>query len=133
MGLLHGQSKRLLSLAPTVHSAIASQTFSTMSNTCHEPESFRRLKKKKPNYLKYHKKANSAVLNETHLHFFSSSVSEHYLRGRFAQFIYFGFLTVQGDNSQQYNFPPVPKPLKCTQELISILSSAEAQYLPGSQ
>ena len=78
-------------------------------------------------------KANSAALNESHLHFFSSLISEHYLRGRFVQFIYFGFLTGQGDNPQQYNFPPVPKSIKCTRELISILSSTEAQYLPESE
>lgn len=82
---------------------------------------------------KNHKKANSAALNESHLHFFSSLISEHYLRGRFVQFIYFGFLTVQGDNPQPYNFPPVPKSIKCTQKLISFLSSTEAQYLLESQ
>jgi hypothetical protein len=63
------------------------------------------------------------------IYIFPSVSSEHYLRGSFVPVISFRFLTVQGDNPQQDNFSSVPGSIKCTQELIPILSSTEAQYL----
>lgn len=57
-------------------------------------------------------------MNESYLpFFFSSLISEHYLKARFIQLIDFGFFTVQGDSPQQDHFPPMSTSAKGTYKL----------------